>query len=225
MPSRSSESPGNAFERLRLTYRYLSGKGAVGDISEAAIGQQVRETLVSPKLHQETSSILKTAAELGLTVGRLSEASLRLPHGRFLITGGTSWFHNLSDEDLIVASEKAGINMEEDNLPEHWEWHRLIYQQHLDAQAVMLAQPASLMALVGRGDVPDPDLMKSGGDAVGKVVRCDPDNDMIIKSMKDANVLLIPGVGGLARAETLEQAIIKLEIVNRWSEITLQANS
>ena len=227
MKSRSSKpQQGNTFDRLKLTYQYLRGKGGVdGDINDAVISQKVRQTLVSPKLHQETVSTLKSAAELGLTVGRLSEASIRLPQGKFLITGKASWFYDLAEEDLIVASEKSGITMDGDNFPEHWEWHRLVYQQDVKTQAIILAQPASLMALIGRGDIPNPDLLKSGEDALGGVSQCDPDSDAIIKALKDSNVLLISGVGSLLRAKTLKEAVIKLEIVSRWSEITLQANS
>ena len=211
---------GDGLARLRTTYRFLLGERITSTDLETA-GRGLRDAVASKAVREKLVSDGRLAADLGLAVGTLSEASVRLRSDQFLITRAGSWFSKLSDDDLIIASTNPKWPIGDKQLPDHCEWHRVIYASMEEVGAVFLGQPAAAMAVgVGEG-MPEKGYLRAAGESVGGLASNEPIATAIAESVTSAGVILIQGLGVLAHGRDLDQAIRRMETVNRWCEIAL----
>jgi ribulose-5-phosphate 4-epimerase/fuculose-1-phosphate aldolase len=219
-PSRGS---GNAFDRLRSTYQYLLGGKADPGFNAADLSSKVRDTLVPPARREEMGKTLEYAAQLGLCIGKLSEASIFIQGNQFLATRRDCSFSNLMADDFLLVS--PGIVSNQNLTPPYWSWQQSIYQSNSKARAVLLGQPLETMVLASRGELPVEDVLIDAAKKIGKIVSCPPDADQIGSAAKEANVIFIPGSGIVSWGDTLIDAVENLAIVNLWSGITNRARS
>lgn len=206
-------------DRLSTTYGHLWGRKPQAVAAPRALGSEVRDLFAGDPVRAAMIADAAQAAHLGLTAGQLSEASLRLAGDKFLVTAAGSWLYQLQDADLLLASE-ADKGFAEDGLPVHWPLHVAGYRKAPQAGAALLGQPAAALALMGQGKLPDPGVLASA-EALGKFVICAAEAEQVHQALGDARVIFVKGVGVLVFAETLQQAIMDLQLVNRLSEISL----
>ncbi|MBX3047522.1 MAG: class II aldolase/adducin family protein [Anaerolineales bacterium] len=206
-------------DRLSTTYSHLWGKKPQGVAKPRAIGSDVRDLFATEAVRAGMIETAAQAAQLGLVAGQLSEASLRLAGDKFLVTVAGSWLYQLRDADLLLASDAPEKGFAEEALPAHWHLHLAGYRQAPQAGAALLGHPAAALALMAQGNLPDLGLL-SGADALGTLVIC-AEVEQVKHALSTARVLFVKGVGILVFAETLQQAIMDLQLVNRLSEISL----
>ena len=227
MSPKRPKLPGKTIDRLDATYKYLLGKKKHGSerAEGAKINRDVRNTLVPLEVRQDMARILEYTSQLGLCVGKLSEASIQLQENQFLVSRKGSWFHDIADSDLVYSSAGTDSIANDNQTPVYWEWHLGVYSRCKNTKAIILGQPAAVMALAKRKRTPEEGLLVDGAKALRPVTFCQPDLTEISKLAGQSNLLIIEGIGVLSQGETLFEAVINLEILNRWSEITLLADS
>jgi ribulose-5-phosphate 4-epimerase/fuculose-1-phosphate aldolase len=221
MKPKSSGTSGNAIDRLRSTYRYLLRKRVDTEINGTDLSTKVRDALVTPALREEMAKDLEYAARLGLSVGKLSEASLHIQANQYLVTRRDCSFSNLMEDDFILVSPGSVLN--KSLTPHYWNWHQKVYLSNPRARALLLGQPAEVMALASRDELPADHVMKDAAKRIGKVLLSPPDAGQIGKAAAEANLIVVPGMGVLSWADTLLDAVENLSVINHWSAITLMA--
>lgn len=206
-------------DRLSTTYGHLWGKKPQAVAKPRALTSEVRDLFAADAVRAEMIATAAHAAQLGLVAGQLSEASLRLAGDKFLVTAASSWLYQLHDDDLLLASDAPEKGFAEDALPAHWPLHLAGYRQTPQAGAALLGHPAAALALMAAGKLPAPGLL-AGAEALGNFVMCAAEAEQVSQALGPARVIFVKGVGVLVFAETLQQAVIDLQLVNRLSEIS-----
>lgn len=207
-------------DRLSTTYGHLWGKKPQAVAKPRALTSEVRDLFAADAVRAEMIETAAHAAQLGLLAGQLSEASLRLAGDKFLVTAASSWLYQLQDADLLLASDAPEKGFAEEAMPAHWPLHLAGYRQASQAGAALLGHPAAALALMAAGKLPDLGLL-AGAEALGKLVMCAAEAEQVSQAFSAARVIFVKGVGVLVFAETLQQAVIDLQLVNRLSEISL----
>ena len=223
MKSKSSGGSGNAFDRLRTTYRFLLRKEVDTGLNGIDLSRKVRDTLVSPVLREEMAENLEYAIQLGLCVGKLSEASIHIQANQYLVTKRDCSFSYLLEDDFLLITPGSVLNQ---NLtPHYWNWQQKVYQSNSQARAILLGQPLEVMALAAKGELPDSKVLVDAVNRIGDVVSCDPDVELIGEAAAEANLIIVPGIGVLSWADSLLGAVENMAILDRWSGITIRARS
>jgi ribulose-5-phosphate 4-epimerase/fuculose-1-phosphate aldolase len=151
--------------------------------------------------------------------GSLGEMSMRASGGKILINSKNIPFSMLDEETLLLAGSKQGQPDEELELPNHIDWHRLVYQ-YSEAAAVMLCQPRYLMYLANRLESPSKGILKDA-DALIAQLAITPETKITEESIRTgSDILLIPFIGVLLWGQTLAQLIDRLEILERVCAIS-----
>ena len=221
MKPKPSGDTGNAIDRLRSTYRYLLRKKVDTGLSGTDLSTKVRDSLVSPAFREEMAKYLEYASRLGLSIARLSEASIHIQANQYLATRRDCSFSNLREEDFLLVSPGSVLNQ---NLtPHYWNWHQRIYQFNSQARAIIFGQPREVMALAAKGKLPAEQVLVDASKKIGKIRLCSPDADKIGEAAAEANLIIAPGIGVLSCADSLPEAVENLSILNHWSGITLMA--
>ena len=114
--------------------------------------------------------------------------------------------------------------IDKDQSPKHWGWHLSIYLGDPNTKAVVMGQPAALMALASQKKLPEDRLLPDAGEIIGHIILCQPNSKNIDQETQQARLLVVPGIGALARGETISEAVTYLELANQWSEITILAS-
>lgn len=153
--------------------------------------------------------------------GSLSEMSMRVGGGKFMINPTGIPFSLLDKESLIFPGiEKISQDMEPE-LARHTDWHRMIYK-HSNATVVLLCQPQSLMTAAAGKQLPPPGILKDADDLVKQLIIV-PQEKFTEESIKEENGMrLIPSVGILLWGQTLAQLIDRVEILERLCAISIK---
>ena len=226
MSPKQPKLPGSAIDRLNATYHYLLKKNKEPGQHEggAMLNRDVRDAIVPPLIRQEMVEVLGSCSNLGLCIGKLSEASIQFQENIYLVTKFGSGFHQISDKDLFLATTNSESLINENQNPKYWNWHLAAYESNSSNKAVILAQPAAIMAVATLGALPKPELMSEAAEIIGQIQICRPERKSISAGASKSKHLLIPGIGILSSDETLSEVVINLEIINRWCEIALLSN-
>lgn len=225
MSPKRTKLPGSTVDRLGATYNFLLGKKRTSALSESAktINRDVRDALVPQDIRQEMAYVLEIAAHLGLSTGRLSEASIQFQENHYLVTRKDSWLSALDDNDLIYASAGSSI-ADDDQTPAFWDRHLRIYQNSQGTKAILFAQPAAVMALAVDQKLPDAGIFLSAAELLGESIICSADPADISDHAGSKKLLIVPNIGVFSHGDSIRTAVIQLEVLNRCSEITLLAN-
>jgi len=223
MKPKQPDNTDRTTERLKATYRYLLKKEEDSSGAGANLNSKIRDTVVSAQIRDEMTANLKYTALLGLSIGKLSEASIHIQQNQYLVTRRDCSFNNLEEDDLLLASPGSTLN--EVGNPRYWSWHQAIYQSNSDVKAILLGQPPDAMALAHKSKLPKKELLENAADAVGHIALCSPEIEDITSAVENATVILIPGIGVLSCAEVLLQAVENLALVNQWCKISTLTDS
>jgi L-fuculose-phosphate aldolase len=215
---------GGMVDRLSTTYQHLMGKKAKNVTGPTRLESDVRDIYAPALLRQEMLDSVTSIAHLDLVAGPLGEASIRLDRDKFLVTRSGVWFAEIHDQDILLASKNLEKGLVQRGYPKHWDWHLCIYDQIIDAKAVLLAQPAASTAVAARGRLPETSHLKDLEEVSGLEISSG-DTIEIAATVQRVSAILIPGFGVLAYAETLQKAIAKILTVNRLCEIELLVRS
>jgi len=227
MSPKSPKLPGSAVDRLSATYHYLlrNKKDPIQHGSGAMLNRNVRDAIVSPLIREEMVTSLESCSRLGFCIGKISEASIQVQENVYLVTKFDCGFHQISGDDLFLAAATTESVIDEDQNPKYWPWHLEAYSGNGSIKAVVLAQPAAIMAVASSGKLPDPYLLSEAAEILGQTQLLKPDLQSISEEVKHSKHLVFPGIGILSCGETLSDVVINLEIINRWCEISLMVNT
>lgn len=204
------------------TYKHLTNSLVRRVNAQRGMNSRVRDAVAPRQLRQTFVAAAQLAAERQLAVGILAEASQRVQGNKFVITAAHSWFAQLSEADLIVAALNDSWQLAASELPAQAAWHQAIYQSG-PAHAILLSQPVAATAVANQPAHLQQEALPQASKSVGGVATCPPEDSQILETAVHNQVLLIQGVGVLAWADTLQQAIAYTETINRWCEIILAA--
>jgi L-fuculose-phosphate aldolase len=149
---------------------------------------------------------------------------------RFYITP-TSTSKRLCDAEAIVECDLAGKPIGRGKPPSEVALHAGAYRARPDAMAVIHAHPphASAFALVGRelGPIAMPEVVVSLGERIPLVsllLPKDPEAGRAVgAALESADVALLAGNGAIAIGDDLEQAYLRLELVEHYARIMIAA--
>lgn len=206
-------------DRLSATYGHLWGRKTSPAAASAGVGSDVRDLFATAQVRAAMLEDISLVASLDLVAGALGEASVRLTADKFLVTAAASSFHQPEDGNLLLSSETPEKGLAQDGLPGAWPMHLAGYRQLQEAGASLLGQPAATMALLEAGRMPDAALL-AGAAGLGQFMLIDAESGSALQ-LDGNRVLFVKRVGVLVFANTLQQAISDLHLVNRLSEISV----
>lgn len=202
------------------TYKHLTNSLVNRVNAQRGMNNRLRDAVLPRATRKSFVQLARLAAERQLAVGILAEASQRVPGNKFAITAVHTWFANIEEENLVVAALNENWQLTADQLPAQAEWHRIVYK-NTSAQAILLSQPVAGTAVANQPDLLNQASLPAVAESVGNIARCAADNAQIATMAANNQVLLIPGVGVLTWADSLQEAIAFTETVNRMCEIIL----
>lgn len=189
--------------------------------SRERVDRKTRDALAPKRLRESVLATARQAHESGLVAGSLGEVSLRLSGSRMLFASAGTLFSQIEDKHLAIASistERTSVNKQ---FPLHLSYHQAAYQ-NTEAQAVLFSQPAAVLALLAREITLQPELMTDAPGVTGAVSLLTA-HEGISEKVRTHGALLIEAKGLLTWGRSLEQALDKAEIIQRWCQVSLLA--
>ncbi len=189
--------------------------------SEQSLAATRREMLaLSHELHRR-----------GWVANHDGNASLRLPAGRFMLTPTALSKRVLVESDLIVV-DRAGRVLQGQRRPfSEWSLHGVVLDARPDVRAVVHAHPPAATALAVMGVEVDPRIIAEAvvsiGDRVPMLPYALPGAASQLQALAEAadryDAITLEHHGVLAWGDDLEQALLRLELVEHLANITLRA--
>ncbi|MCA9898370.1 MAG: class II aldolase/adducin family protein [Ardenticatenaceae bacterium] len=202
------------------TYKHLTNSLVNRVNAQRGMNNRLRDAVLPRGVRKSFVQLAKLAAERQLAVGILAEASQRVPGNKFAITAVHTWFANIEETNLAVAALNENWQLTSDQLPAQAEWHRIIYK-NTPAKAILLSQPVAGTAVANQPELLNMNVLSAVAGSVGHFASCLAEADQIAQVAAHNQVLLVPNVGLLTWANSLEEAIAFTETVNRMCEIIL----
>lgn len=180
----------------------------------------IRDATVPRMILKEFSAVSRILDTKGFFAGSLSEISLRTSGGKMLVTPGGKPICRVTEESGLTSAIDGGGKGGEMNLPGHIEWHRGIYQ-HSMANAVVLCQPVFACIMSRQGREPEKDIFINANELL-EITKCVKVQDIHFdEGVGDQGVLLIDSVGVLTWGSDLDTLIARIEILERFCEISI----
>ena len=179
----------------------------------------------------ELSKYAKALHARGWVANHDGNISLRDDDGRFLATP-TAWSKRLVEPDDLLVIDRAGrVLRGRHRIFSEWALHRVVYDQRPDAKVVMHAHPptASGFALAGVeiGEVASVEVAVSLGRHIPSLPFAMPGSDTLERALATAiegnDVLLLEQHGVLVLGDNLEQAYLRMELVEHYAKQLLVA--
>lgn len=157
--------------------------------------------------------------------------SVRDADGRFVATP-TAWSKRLVEEaDLLVIDRKGTVLRGRHRLFSEWQLHRAAYDARPDVQAVIHAHPPTAcgfaLAGVPLGVPVTAEVLVSIGPLIPSVPFAAPGSEELERSVADHaerhDALLLDRHGVLCLGDDLEQAFLRLELVEHYARQLLVA--
>jgi len=184
-----------------------------------------------PVLRRALLDIAHSLHSAGWVANHDGNVSARLPAGRFLITP-TALSKRVLDETDPIVVDRSGRVLRGGRRPfSEFKMHVAVYDARPDAKAVVHAHPPCATALAVMGVEVEPRMMAepivSLGSRVPMVPYGFPNSADQIAALREIaavhDVVTIEHHGVLAWGDDLEQAFLRLELVEHLAKIQLQA--
>jgi ribulose-5-phosphate 4-epimerase/fuculose-1-phosphate aldolase len=189
--------------------------------SQRRVDDKTREVLLPRALRKTLTEAGRLAAERQLTVGQLSEISMRLPGDKLAINKDGAWFPHLSEDDFVVAALAHERTLIKASLPsQHVNWHRWAYT-FTPAQAALLCQPVSAVLAAEQGCLPAARIFADVPQLASDVIIVTPTEEDIQKSLMSHPVLLIQGYGLFIWGQDLFQVVALAETIDLLCKISI----
>lgn len=183
-----------------------------------------------PALQREISSYAKRLFEAGWVANHDGNASARLSDGeRFFATPTAMSKRDLEAHDVLTVDLEGKVLGGRRRLFSEWHLHAACYRARPDVNAVLHAHPAHATAFgLARRALPTPSLPEmivSLGTSLPLLayeMPRSPKQDAAIEralTEGDADALLLAGNGVVTVGRDLEQAYLRLELVEHWARM------
>jgi ribulose-5-phosphate 4-epimerase/fuculose-1-phosphate aldolase len=182
---------------------------------QGKLDKRARAAMVPRVLMKTYLEECRRAEAHGLTLGSLSEASLRLPSGKLLINAAGTSLARLREEDLcFIALDKEYVFS--GNQPTvRAAIHRAIYNILPNAHAALLCQPHHAVLCASRKIVPNVKVLPDLQAFAQGIVRLEKAEDFNEKTIEGAHSVLLQGVGLLSWAAGMAEAVDQAMMVER----------
>lgn len=186
-----------------------------------------------PKVRAELVATSRRLHAMGWVANHDGNVSLRLTGKRFLITP-TAYSKLDVDEASLIVVDEAGKVLEGRKKPfSEMELHLAAYRARPEVEVVLHAHPpyATAMGLVGAplAPVAMPEIVVSLGDAIPTVPRAMPKTPEAVKGVEAAaakvDAMLLAGNGVLTLGADLNQALLRMELVEHYAKILTLARA
>jgi L-fuculose-phosphate aldolase len=182
------------------------------------------------QLKQQLADYGRRLAQRGWVANHDGNLSLRLPRERYLCTPTALAKGQLTAEMMLVVDRQGMVQSGRGRPFSELNLHLAYYQARPDVQAVIHAHPptATGFGVAGRAlDRPFlPEAVVSLGPVIPTVPPALPGNDAVLAVapfLDEFDALLLAGNGAIAVGVDLEQAFLRLELVEHISRIALVA--
>lgn len=187
--------------------------------SPRSLQGRLRDSVAPRPARERLLHLARQAHGAGLAAGLLSEASIRLKGQMLLLTGPGCWFADAGEDALVVCSLEGQPFPEGAELPQHSAWHCQLYRQTA-ARAVLLAQPAAVLAAAAERDYLPPDVLPDAAALLGPVAIIEA-APTLPEPLSEAGLYIIRGCGLLAWGPEGAELLARSHAVMRWAEVLL----
>lgn len=181
----------------------------------------MRDAVVSRVILRDFYEAQKWMDSKGFFAGGLSEASLRVSGGKFLITPVDVPIGLLKENEMLTATITGKENEAHPDLPRHIDWHRMIYQ-HTCANAVILCQPVYACLMTQKEELQDCGILSDLDAVLGKIQIVENDNMNLGEDSPDDSLLLVKGIGIVGWGQSLCSLLSRVEVLERMCELTIR---
>lgn len=192
--------------------------------------------MTSAALQQRVAEYARHLHAAGWVANHDGNVSARLPdRKRFVATPTATSKRVIEGHDLITVDIEGKLLSGRKKLFGEWHLHAACYKARPDVQAVIHAHPVAATAFgVARkslGAPPLPEMVVSLGANVPTIdyaMPKSPGQDAVIArelTTGDADAFLLAGNGVVTVGADLEQALLRMELVEHWAKILIAAVS
>ena len=187
---------------------------------------------MSPSGQRDVAAMSQCLHARGMVANHDGNVSVRLPDNkRFLATPTSESKRLVSAGDVITVDAAGKLLAGRRKLFSEWHLHAACYRARSDVRAVLHAHPPAATAFGVVGRAVEPRILSEAVVSLGKRVPLidyappkSPGQDLAIAaSLEDADVMILAGNGVLAVGTTLEQAYLRLELVEHLARILTYA--
>ena len=184
-----------------------------------------------PKVRSELVATSRRLHQMGWVANHDGNISVRLKGDRLLITPTAYSKLDVDDQSLIIV-DMDGKVLEGRKKPfSELELHLAAYRARPEIEVVLHAHPpcATAFGLVGLelGPVAMPEIVVSLGDRIPTVPRAMPKTPEAVKGVEAAasqvDAMLLAGHGALTLGADLNQALLRMELVEHYAKILTAA--
>jgi ribulose-5-phosphate 4-epimerase/fuculose-1-phosphate aldolase len=184
----------------------------------------IRNTTVPRMILKNFVEIIRLMETRQIFLGSLSEISIRTSGGKMLVTPKDLPTSRISEESLLSTAINPDTAVSIPDLPEHIDWHRLIYSKS-EANAIVLCQPVFSCILAERMQTPNKTVLAEAGKIID-LVRCVKMEEVQLdQKVENECILLIRSIGVLAWGKELDSVLSRIETVERICEIEIRSGA
>ena len=184
-----------------------------------------------PKVRSELVATSRRLHQMGWVANHDGNISLRLRGDRLLITPTGSSKLDVDDGSLIIVDMNGKVLEGRKKPFSELELHLAAYRARPEIEVVLHAHPpcATAFGLVGLelGPVAMPELVVSLGDRIPTVPRAMPKTPEAVQGVEAAasqvDAMLLAGNGALTLGADLNQALLRMELVEHYAKILTAA--
>ncbi|MEN8240506.1 MAG: class II aldolase/adducin family protein [Chloroflexota bacterium] len=188
--------------------------------SLSGVNRKTLDAFVPRKMRTTLFEQAKYCTKTGLVVGPLGQISMRLSADKLLVTTSGTSFSRISDQDLILVSFTGeGGTTAEDSI-QNLDWYRAVFQNK-EAKAVLLCQPAAALSLASNPVELNTEWMQDAPGVIGQIGFAEQDQAGDHAFATSHQVILIKGKGMLSWGSSLEEAIGRAEVAERWCQVAI----
>ena len=184
-----------------------------------------------PKVRSELVATSRRLHQMGWVANHDGNISLRLRGDRLLITPTGSSKLDVDDGSLIIVDLNGKVLEGRKKPFSELELHLAAYRARPEIEVVLHAHPpcATAFGLVGLelGPVAMPELVVSLGDRIPTVPRAMPKTPEAVQGVEAAasqvDAMLLAGNGALTLGADLNQALLRMELVEHYAKILTAA--
>jgi len=180
-----------------------------------------------PRLRAELVSSSRRLHQRGWVANHDGNLSVRLTGDRLLITPTAVSKIDVDDAMLIIVDLQGKVLEGRKKPFSELELHLAAYRARPEVECVIHAHPphATAFGLVGveLGPIAMPEIVVSLGDSIPTVPRLMPKTPELVKAVEATatrvDAMLLAGNGALTLGASLEQALLRMELVEHYAKI------
>lgn len=180
-----------------------------------------------PRLRADLVATSRRLHQMGWVANHDGNLSVRLTGDRLMITPTAVSKIDVDDAMLIIVDLQGKVLEGRKKPFSELELHLAAYRARPEVECVIHAHPphATAFGLVGveLGPIAMPEIVVSLGDSIPTVPRLMPKTPELVKAVEAAagkvDAMLLAGNGALTMGASLEQALLRMELVEHYAKI------